>query len=135
MMATVEVGVHQAKKSSRKKLTYRYHNTEIYVDTFLFISAISEKYLKTIRAWYLRNGLVPRVHGNAEHRPPHAFDHVVIRAVVQMYTEVHGLPQPAAPRGRAEVPPTYLPASQNFKTVHSQYVRAWCESNRSFRSV
>ena len=144
VMATVEVGMHQVKKSSRKRITYRYHNTEICVDAFLFVYAISEKYLKTIRTWYLNNGLVPRIHGNAGRRPPHAFDHAVIRAVVhfiQMYTEVHGLPQPAAPRGRAEVPPTYLPVSQNFKTVHSQYVRACCESSRThvgydvFRSV
>ena len=41
-----------------------------------------------------------------------------------MHTEVHGMPQPAAPRSRADIPPTYLPASQNFKTVHSQYVAA-----------
>ena len=57
VMATTEVGVHQAKNSSRKKVTYRYHNTEVYIDTFLFIYAISGKYLKTIRAWYLANGL------------------------------------------------------------------------------
>ena len=102
------------------------------------------KYLKTIRAWYLANGLVPRIHGNAGRRPHHAFNNTVISAVVhfiQMHTEIHGLPQPATPRARAEIPPTYLPASQNFKTVHLQYVKACCESNRMhvgydvFRSV
>ena len=75
---------------------------------------------------------------------PHAFEHVVIKEVVhfiQEYTEVHGLPQPAAPRGRAEIPPIYLPASQNFKTVHIHYVSACSESGRRhvgydvFRSV
>ena len=58
-----------------------------------------------------------------------------------MHTEIHGLPQPTAPRGRAEVPPTYLPASQNFKTVHLLYVKACCEFKHThvgydvFRSV
>ena len=41
VMATIEAGVHQAKNSSRRKVTYRYHNTEVGIDTFLFIYAIS----------------------------------------------------------------------------------------------
>ena len=110
VMETIEGGVHQAKNSSRKKVIYRYHNTEVSIDTFLFIYAISGKYFKIIRAWYLANGLVPRIHGNAGRRPHHAFNNTVISAVVhfiQMHSEIHGLPQPAAPTGRAEVPPTY----------------------------
>ena len=80
----------------------------------------------------MQNGLVPRVHGNTGRRPVHAFKHEVIKAVVQfikVYTEVHGMPQPAAPFGRADMPPTYLPASQNFKTVHAQYVTACTSTN------
>ena len=102
------------------------------IHTFIFIYAISGKYLKTIRAWYLANGLVPRTHGNAGRRPRHAFNNTVISAVVhfiQMHIEIHGLQKPTAPRGRVEVPPMYSPASQNLKTVHSQYVKACCESN------
>ena len=71
--------------------------------------AISLKYLKAIRPWYVQNGLVPRVHGNTGHRPGHVFKYEVIKAVVQfikVYTEVHGMPQPAAPRGRADIPPS-----------------------------
>ena len=57
----------------------------------------------------MQHGLVLRVHGNTGHQPIHAFDHEVIKAVVQfikVYSEVHGMPQPAAPRGRADMPPT-----------------------------
>jgi hypothetical protein len=127
IMANIESGMHVADNASRKRISYRYHNVEVCVDTFLFLYAISLKYLKAIRSWYVQNGLVPRVHGNKGRRPSHAFKHEVIKAVVQfikVYTEVHGMPQPAAPRGRADMPPTYLPASQNFKTVHAQYVAA-----------
>ena len=133
VMANINAGMHAAEKSTCKRINYRYHNFEVCVDTFVFLHAISLKYLKTIRSWYLQNGLVPCVHGNTGRRPTHAFNHEVIKAVVQfikVYKEVHGMPQPAAPRGRADTPPTYLPASQNFKTVHSQYVCA-CTSTGS----
>ena len=43
---------------------------------------------------------------------------------------MHGVPQPAAPLGRSDAPPVYLPASQNFKIVHAQYVIA-CITNTS----
>ena len=134
IMANIEAGVHKAESSTRNRISYRYHNVEVCIDTFLFIHAITLKYLKAIRSWYLQNGLVPRVHGNTGRRPPHAFDHSVIKAIVQfikIHTEVHGIPQPAAPRGRADIPPTYLPASQNFKTVHSQYVAACTTSGNT----
>ena len=132
VMATIEAGVRQVKNLSRKKVTYRSNNTEVCIDTFLFIYAISGKHLKIICAWYLANDLVLHIHGNVGRHPRHAFDNTVISAVVhfiQIHTEIHGLPQPAAQRGRAEVPQTYLPSLQNFKTVHLQYVKACCESN------
>ena len=71
VMANVEVGVHEPKKSTRKRITYRYHNIEVCIDTFLFLFAITEKYVKMIRKWYHTNGLISRVHGNAGHRPRH----------------------------------------------------------------
>ena len=40
------------------------------------------------------------------------------------YAEIFGIPQPAARSGRADNPPIYLPAMQNFKIVHSKYVEA-----------
>ena len=58
VMATIEAGVRQVKNLSRKKVTYRSNNTEVCIDTFLFIYAISGKHLKIICAWYLANGLV-----------------------------------------------------------------------------
>ena len=63
VMASINAGMHATEKSTRKRISYRYHNFEVCVDTF-FLHAISLKYLKTIRSWYLQNGLVSRVHGN-----------------------------------------------------------------------
>jgi hypothetical protein len=83
VMANIAAGVHKAENSIRNRISYRYCKVEVCLDTFLFIHAITLKYLKAIRSWYLQNGLVPRIHGNAGRRPPHAFDHSVIKAVVQ----------------------------------------------------
>ena len=43
------------------------------------------------------------------------------------YAAVHGLPMPAAPRGRAHEAPTYLPALCTYKDVHAEYVRQSCD--------
>ena len=133
VMAAIHTGMHMVGNSKQNRTTYRYQNVEVCVGTFLFLHAITLKYLKAIRSWYLKNGLVPRVHGNVGRKPRHTFGHDIIEGVVQfikLYTEVHGMPQPAAPRGRSDAPPIYLPASQNFKTVHAQYVAA-CTINSS----
>jgi len=39
------------------------------------------------------------------------------------YASVYGLPMPAAPRGRGQQAPTYLPASSNYKDVHAEYLK------------
>ena len=43
---------------------------------------------------------------------------------IKNFAVINGLPQPAAPRGRAKLPPVYLPAFQNRTYVHKQYCTA-----------
>ena len=43
---------------------------------------------------------------------------------IHNYAEIYGIPQPTARWGRADNPPIYLPASQNYTIVHSKYVEA-----------
>ena len=67
------------------------------------------------------NGPVPIIHGNPGMLPSTTYPFEVVRDAEQFinnHAEVHGLPQPAARRGRAETPPIHLPASQNYKIVH-----------------
>ena len=40
---------------------------------------------------------------------------------IRNYAQVHGLPMPAAPRGRAEDAPIYLPTSASYTSVHGKY--------------
>ena len=49
--------------------------------------------------------------------------------------EVHGLPQPSARRGRADIPPIYLPALHNYKMVHGIYMKSAMEKDPSQRMM
>ena len=49
---------------------------------------------------------------------------------IKNYALVHGLPQPAAPGGRAKKAPSYLPTIENYKIVHAKYKQA-CETNHN----
>ena len=60
---------------------------------------------------------------------------------IHMHTEKFGIPHPAPLRGRATSPPVFLPAYQNFLSVHVMYMESCTEGNvnavgyDSFRSI
>ena len=61
-------------------------------------------------AWF------PLTHGNLGKSPPTVYPYETVMDCIQFiknYTEVHGLPQPSARHGRTDMPPMYLPASQD----------------------
>lgn len=63
--------------------------------------------------------------------PSNAFSFETTKNIVDFilnYARIFGLPQPAAGRGRAEVAPIYLSASEGYHVVHQKYVEA-CISN------
>ena len=80
------------------------------------------------------NGLVPMVHGNVGKSYANVYPFKIVVKCVQFitkYAEAHKLPQRYARCGHADTPPTYLPASQNFKVVHNCYVKAAMEEDPS----
>ena len=82
------------------------------------------------------NGPVPIVHGNTGKVPPTVYPFEMVQDVVHFIrnlAEVHGLPQPSARSCRTDMPPIYLPVSQNFKIVHNFYVKAVMERDPSQR--
>ena len=91
-----------------------------------------------------QNGVVPRVHGNKRRKPKHALSFPVVENMVKFiktHAEVFGIPHPAPLHGRASIHPIYLPAFQNYKTVHKTYVESCRPDNKravglsSFRSI
>ena len=83
------------------------------------------------------HGTIPRIQGNLGRKPKHALKLEDIKAVIQFvvnYSERYGTPQPAAPRGRDNDPPIYLPCDTLKKHVHDQYTEYCAQSgNRAFK--
>ena len=115
-----ESTAHARKKGGkRQRITYNYafDHRQVCKNAFIFLHDIGEKQLKNMVKHLKVNGLVPPVHGNTGKLPSTTYPFEVVQDVLQFinnYADVHGLPQPAARHGRADTPPIYLPASQNF---------------------
>ncbi len=80
-------------------------------------------------------GPVPREHGSKGRKAYNASPFEVVSSAMEFiknYACVFGLPQPAAPRGRANQAPTYLPAHQNHKIVQLKYQEACTEKGKTF---
>ncbi|XP_033764064.1 uncharacterized protein LOC117345170 [Pecten maximus] len=118
----------QGKDRKRHKFDYQFMNSPVCKDCFLFVNNIGDKLLKNIRKHLYKEGAVPRVHGNTNRTPKHAVNYNDAQQVVKFITrfaDQFGLPQPAAPRGRDDIPPVYLPGKESYKTVHQQYAEAY----------
>ncbi len=116
-------------ETKRQRVTYEYSYDHRVVckPAFCFLHAISEKILKNIQCHLKENGPTPRVHGNKGRLPSNAFSYEMTKNIVDFianYSQIFGLPQPAAGRGRAEVAPIYLPAREGYKIVHQKYTEA-----------
>ena len=115
--------------TKRQRITYQYSYDHRIVCKrgFCFLHAIGEKVLKNLQSHLKDNGAIPREHGNKGRLPPNAFSFATVQHIVDFisnYARVHGLPQPAAGRGRAEAAPIYLSASEGYNTVHQKYIEA-----------
>jgi len=60
---------------------------------------------------------------------PELVENVV--AFIKNTASIFGLPQPAAPRGRAQTPPVYLPATHRKRQVYTEYMEAVGEDSES----
>ena len=102
---------------------------------FCYIHDIGEFVLRSLKKHFLESGPCPREHGSKGRKAPNTYPfEVVVNAVefIKNYASVFGLPQPAAPRGRANQAPTYLPTSQNHKIVHGKYQEACLQEGQPF---
>ena len=111
----------------RTKFTYAIDYRTVCLENFLFSHALGDRVLRNIQEHMKQNGCVPRQHGNVGRLPANTIPFEATQQAVRFihnFALVHGLPQPAAPRGRADTAPTYLPASENFRSVHAKYVEA-----------
>ena len=127
----------RGKKRLRSTLTYTYLDTKICKKTFMLIYDIGKHSLQNIVSHLKTHGTIPRIHGNVGRKPKHSLKFEDIKAAIQFvvnYSEQYGIPQPAAPRGRDNDPPIYLPCDTLKKHVHEQYTEHCAQSeNRALK--
>ena len=116
---------------NRQKATYTYYHqgAEVCKPAFMTIHNVKRTQLQGIITHIAETGpaVTPRTHGNTGKRPKHALTFEDTTKCVQFmlnYADVYGLPQPAAPRGRAEHPPVYLPVSTTQAALHKNYMES-----------
>ena len=124
-----KVANEETRRGKRKRVRYlfRFEGKAVCRKLFCFIFDVGHKTLRGIQEHMNKNGIVPRVHGNAGKKPHHAIKYREVRHLVDFlirYADLYGLPMPAAPRGRDEDPPIYLPSSLTKTELHKSYVAA-----------
>ncbi len=125
----------KAVKKQRLTTAYAFDSRNICQKAFCFIHDIKEFTLRALRKHIIEVGPVPRIHGSMGRKAYNAYPFEVVESAVTFiknYASVFGLPQPAAPRGRANQAPTYFPAHQNHKIVHQKYQEACTSENKPF---
>ena len=122
-------------KKQRLRVMYAFDHRIVCQHAFCFIHDIGDFTLRSLKKHISEAGPCPREHGSKGRKPHNAYPFDVIQNAVEFvknYAHVFGLPQPAAPRGRANQAPTYLPASQNHKIIHAKYPSACMQDEKSF---
>ena len=139
-----ETSTAKGKNRRRSAYAYQFGGRRVCVGTFQYVYCLGQKEYRNLCTHLEENGPIPRVHGNSGRKPHHALRFEQVRFAVQFvhnHAQRYGIPHPAPLRGRAEDPPVFLPASQNFKAVHKLYVASCQEVNirsmaiTAFRSV
>ena len=101
-------------------------------DAFQFIHKVGKKKFENLKKHFKTYGISARVHGNKGRKPPNACSFAVIENVgkfLKQYGVVNGMPMPAAPRGRNDIPPVFLSAHETKDHVYKMYVES-CGDNR-----
>ena len=122
------------KGKKRKRLSYEYSfcGKRVCKTTFMVAFSIGKKALANLLQHVNEHGLVPRTHGNSGKRPNHSLKHDEVKYVIQYisnFADEFGSQQPAAPRGRDNTPPIYLPTDNSKKFVHEKYTACCLSSN------
>ena len=128
-------GSTQAAKKQRRRAVYAFDHRVVCQHTFCFLHNIGEFTLRALRKHIVEAGPYPREHGSKGKKAYNAYPFEVVSDAVEFiknYSTVYGLPQPAAPRGRASQAPTYLPATQNHKIIHKKYQDACTLEGKAF---
>ena len=126
------------KTRSNKRTFYHWdHNTLLCQETYLNMLGIGRTYFENIRNHLIKNGLLPRTHGNIKRMPQWKTKMVIDKNVAEVvknflenYAEVHGLPSPGRSINRITQSIVFLPAEMSYKSVHRDFLVGLEEDNK-----
>ncbi|XP_062610703.1 uncharacterized protein LOC134272496, partial [Saccostrea cucullata] len=122
----------RGKKRLRSRQTFMFSGEKVCKKTFMLAYDIGKRFLRYVLTHMNTHGVTPRKHGKTGKKPSHSPKYCDIRSVVQFvsnFADDFGLRQPAAPRGRDDVPPIYIPSDMTKKAIHDNYVET-CPNER-----
>lgn len=122
---TSESRLKNTDQRQRQRFRYTFLGKPVCEEAFQFIHKVGKKKLENLRKHFKTNGVSTRVQGLKGRNPPNACSFAVIENVVKFlkqYGVVNGMPMPAAPRGRNDIPPVFLPAYETKDHVYKMYV-------------
>ena len=120
---------HSASAARRERVTFRYivKGQKVCRNVFCTVYGVGSTRLKRLQR-HVRDGVcIPQVHANVGKTPWNRYSLAAKERAMEFitnYASVFGLPMPAAPRGRANTAPTYLPSSCTFQSVWTLYCQA-----------
>ncbi len=123
---TLNSTVHRHASTERQKTTTVFHHQghRVCRTTFLFLHGIGEYRLKAIKARYLSDGLVPRVHGHTGRTPWNALvredvEHII--SFVTQYCETNAILLPGRVPGYKRDDVQILPCITTKRSVWGTY--------------
>ncbi|KAH3898417.1 hypothetical protein DPMN_022647 [Dreissena polymorpha] len=122
----------RGKKGFRVRTHFAINGASVCRETFQLFFDVKRAVLYALIQTVNQGGCTPRTHGNRGRKPKHAlmFDDVnrVVQFIMNTSEEI-GLPYPAAPRGKDNIPIVFLPSSTTKLHLHAHYSSACEERN------
>ena len=111
---------HQPKQRERHSAIFYHNGLRVCKTTFLFLHDIGDFRLRAIRAHYLSEGLVPRIHGHTGRTAPNALVLEDVRGIITFilqYVESNGILLPGRIPGYKRDDIKLLPSSTTKRAV------------------
>lgn len=118
----------------RVKFRYSVFGREVCREAFSYVFRIGSSRLKRLQKLAAQKRCFPAPHGGFGGVPWNVCTEEMrcrVAEFIRNYASINGLPMPAAPRGRANNAPTYLPASETYVSVYMEYCDAQQEGEES----
>ena len=128
----------RGKKRQRLSHDFNFRGSHVCKRAFMLLFDVGKHSLQNLMKHVSENGVVPRCHGNTNKRPSKSLHFEDIRRIVQLisnYADEFGIQQPAAPRGRDNTAPVYLPSDATKVILHQTYVDSCAASDPPCRAV